>query len=473
MGLKILGIDIGSFETRAVIAEQDEAGVVRIIGIGKEKSQGVKNGAISNIEEVAISVKNALNTAQKIAGTRYDRVVVSISGANVKSVNSRGVVNIPNHQITLREIERVMESAESYKVDMPTNYEKIHVLPYNFKVDEQDNIEDPLGMTGSRLEVQTHIIIAPTSMVSNIRSAIKKAGILIDNLVLSGYASAIATLSDDERELGVVLVDIGSSTTDIVIHHGNSIIFNYFFPLGSGRITNDLSIALQTPISKAEELKINYANLMSKSVDFIEVPLLGDEKESKTFSLDVLSKPIQIRLEENLGVVLSSIQEAQKTNEKLKETIGAGIVFTGGMTKLEGFKEIADLMFAQMRVRVAKPKNLEGFYEVMSDPANSCVVGLCLYGAGKFTPYEIDSEKRMRYKGENIPKSKNSDSFLNVKDEIEIEKNDEKKDEIGGGFEIKTQDEKSDLLDISNLGEQKKEPNFLVKIWQKIINWFF
>ncbi|MGH1599990.1 cell division protein FtsA [Campylobacter majalis] len=472
MSTKILGIDIGSYHVRAVIAEHNDEGL-KVIGFGAEKAQGVKKGAITNIELASQSVKNALKNAQMVAGTRYDRVVVSISGANTKSIDSSGVVNVPSHEIGISEIERAMQMADHY-ANIQSDYEKLHVLPHSFKVDEQENIEDPLGMNGSRLEVQAHIIIAQKSLLSNLRKTINLAGVNIDNIVLSGYASAISSLNDDEKELGVILVDIGSAISDIVIHSGNSIIHNDSLAAGSLYITQDLSYAAKTPLQKAEEIKVNYSSLMQSSANLIEVPLLGDEGKSGEISLDVVSKVIYIRAEEILTMVRDMILEYQK--KKNSDFVGIGVVFTGGMTKLEGFKELASMVFDKIQVRIAKPKALEGLYEVMRDPSNSCVIGLCMYGAGCFTPYEIDSEKKMRYKGEHLSKPKIN--FQNLySDEVSL-KNDNQNfttTQNGENFGIEsraTVDVKDDLLDISDI-KHEKQPGKIKMFWEKIVKNMF
>ncbi|AQW81307.1 cell division protein FtsA [Campylobacter pinnipediorum subsp. pinnipediorum] len=476
MSIKILGIDIGSFQVRAVMAEYSDDGM-KIIGIGTEKANGVKKGAITNIELASKSVKNALTNAQRVAGTRYDKVIVSISGANTKSLDSNGVVNIPNHEIGISEIERAMQIANHY-ASVSTDYEKLHVLPYNFKVDEQEHIEDPLGMNGTRLEVHAHIIIVQKSILNNLKKAINLAGIEIDNIVLSGYASSIATLNDDEKELGAALIDIGGSVSDVVVHSGNSIIFNDFLPVGSSHITNDLSIALHTPLPKAEEIKIGYGSLIAKSTDLIELPELGDENKSNEVSLDIISKVIYARAEETL-VFLSNIIQNSKNELKHKDMLGAGVVFTGGMTKLDGFKELASMVFDKYQIRIAKPKNMEGLYEVIRDPSNSCVIGLCMYGAGHFTPYEIDSEKKMRYKNESIVSSKAR--LKNLFEEDSLLNNEENKEQEEFGFKYTKgteqfqdngeKDIKDELLDISDI-KHEKNPSVFSKIWHWMTQWF-
>ncbi|MCR4941779.1 MAG: cell division protein FtsA [Campylobacter sp.] len=465
MGTKILGIDIGSFQIRAVIADQSEDSL-KIIGIGSEKSQGIKKGTISNIEQASKSIKNALLSAQKVAGTRFERVIISISGAYTKSVDSVGVVNIPSHEIGINEINRVVAMAND-NANIPSDYERLHVLPFNFKVDEQDHIEDPLGMNANRLEVATHIIIVQKTYLSNLKKAVKMAGVEIDNVVLSGYASAIATLNADEKELGVAMIDMGGSTCNVVIHSGNSIRYNGFIPVGSSHITNDLSLLLHTPVAKAEEIKLKYGALLKKSVDLVEFPILGEEGKSNEVSLEVISRAIYARMQETLIFLHDMIKSK-------KEIIGAGVVFTGGMTKIENFREIAASVFSDIQFRVAKPREMDGLYDIMRDPSNSCAIGLCMYGAGEFTPYEIDSQKRMRYRGEIISKPKAD--FDNVFEEVNNEVNmatisqpdfSELKQE---DLAMPDNDVKSKLSDINIQKENK--PKWWSRVWNTLTQMF-
>ncbi|MBR8466039.1 cell division protein FtsA [Campylobacter sp. faydin G-140] len=472
MSTKILGIDVGSFQICAIIAQQDENDSLKVIGIGTEKTQGIKKGVITNIELASKSIKNALLEAQRVAGTRYDKVVVSISGAYTKSVDSSGVVNIPNHEIGIREIERAMQMAD-HTANIPSDYEKLHVLPYNFKVDGQEHIEDPIGMNGTRLEVQTHIVTVQKSSLSNLRKAISSAGIQIDNIVLSGYASAIATLTKDEKELGAVLIDMGGATCNMVIHSGNSIRYNEFLGVGSSNITNDLSMALHTPLPKAEEIKTNYGSIINKTADMIEIPILGDENKTHEVSLDVISNVIYARAEETFMILAQFLE-----NSVYKDLIGAGIVLTGGMTKLEGIRDLASAIFDKMPVRIAKPKEMDGLYEIMREPANSCAIGLCMYGAGNFTSYEIDSEKRMRYSGEITvkPKLNFSNIFEEDRQKDSIKKPDLNHFEDEGiefisDFTNETNN-KEELANIADISKQEKQPSTISKFWQRITQLF-
>ena len=395
MSRHLLAIDIGSSKISVVIAEARE-GTIHILGSGIAKSQGVRKGTITNIELTTRSIRQALSDAKRVAGTVPPRAIISISGAYTRSINSSGIVNIPQQEIGIKEINRVMQTA-LYNANIPNEYEVLHVLPYNFKVDEQEFIEDPFGMNASRLEVDTHIITTQKSNLSNLKKAVKSAGIEIENVVLAGYASAISVLGEDEKELGVCVIDMGGSTCEMVIHSGNSLRYNTFLAVGSNHITNDLSMALHTPLTVAEKIKVEYGSLRSPSSDLIEIPVIGDENENHEISLEIVYNVITARVQETLMILA---KEFEKSN--LKEQIGAGIVLTGGMTKLDGIRELAMAIFDNMPVRIGKPRPVEGDFQPLNDPAFATVLGLLEYGAGGFTQYEIDSNKKMLHKKEPI-----------------------------------------------------------------------
>ena len=395
MSRHLLAIDIGSSKISVVIAEARD-GAIHILGSGIAKSQGVRKGTITNIELTTRSIRQALSDAKRVAGTVPPRAIISISGAYTRSINSSGIVNIPQQEIGIKEINRVMQTA-LYNANIPNEYEVLHVLPYNFKVDEQEFIEDPFGMNASRLEVDTHIITTQKSNLSNLKKAVKSAGIEIENVVLAGYASAISVLGDDEKELGVCVIDMGGSTCEMVIHSGNSLRYNTFLAVGSNHITNDLSMALHTPLTVAEKIKVEYGSLRSPSSDLIEIPVIGDENENHEISLEIVYNVITARVQETLMILA---KEFEKSN--LKEQIGAGIVLTGGMTKLDGIRELAMAIFDNMPVRIGKPRPVEGDFQPLNDPAFATVLGLLEYGAGGFTQYEIDSNKKMLHKKEPI-----------------------------------------------------------------------
>nr|WP_314469654.1 cell division protein FtsA [uncultured Campylobacter sp.] len=476
MSTKILGIDVGSVQICAVIGQHDETGL-KIIGIGTAKTQGIKKGVITNIELASKSIKSALIDAQRVSGTRYEKVVVSISGAYTKSVDSNGVVNVPTYEIGIKEIQRSMSESER-RAQIHSDYEKLHILPYNFKVDDQEHIEDPLGMNGSRLEVQTHIIMAQKSSLSNLRKALNLAGVEPDNIVLSSYASAIATLNQDEKDLGVAFIDMGGATCNMIIHSGNSIRYNEFLGIGSSNITNDLSAALHTPILKAEDIKLNYGILLNNANELVEIPPINEDGKVQEVSLDVISNVIYARAEETLMILAKMLEDSG-----YKNSIAAGVVLTGGMTKLEGIRELAIAVFDNMPVRIARPKEMEGLYEILRDPANSCAIGLCMYGAGYFTPYEIDSEKKMRYKDEIVVKNKILkdivyDNGVKVEDKKNIEEVDNKifrGSTLDDNYidDLRIDDDRT-LQDELNedLNKKEKKPNIFSVIWNKITQLF-
>jgi len=444
----ILGIDIGSTKICAVIA-QNNGDHIKIAGSGISKSGGVKKGIITNIELASKSIKEAIDEAKKIAGTNIDKVIVSISGAYTKSVESYGVVNIPDKEISIKEINRVMMMAD-HNANIPTDYERIHVLPYNFKVDNQEFIDDPLGMNGNRLEVHVHIITAQKTSLNNLRKSVELAGVMIDNIVLIGYASSIAVLNEDEKELGVAVIDIGGATCNLAINSSNSIRYNDYLAVGSNNITKDLSMALHTPLNEAEKVKLQHGSLKEISSETIELPIIGDDKKRNEVSLEIVSNVIYARAEETLMILAKSIDESD-----FKEQIGAGIVLTGGFTKLEGLRELAVAIFDNMPVRIAKPKKLDGMFEILKDPTYSTCIGLVMYGCGDFTPYEIDSNKKLRYKNEIL------ESIKDVQSSVENIPN------------LKSQEkEKEKVINIKKLEKKNSFKDKLSRFWNTITQLF-
>lgn len=445
MSKTILALDIGSMKVCAAIAQFKDDELV-ITGTGIAKAQGLKKGIITNIDLAAKSIKKAYEDANRIAGTSPQKAIVALSGAYVKSTNSSGIVNIPNKEISIDELNRVMQTA-LYNANVPHEYEVVHVLPYKFKVDDQDFIEDPLGMNASRLEVDAHIITAPKSSLFNLNKAVKQAGIEIENIVLSGYASSIAVLNEDEMELGACVIDMGASTCNLVIHSGNSIVYNDFLAVGSMHITNDLSMALHTPLSVAEEIKVYYGDLKEPKTDYIEIPIIGDEDNNNQVSLEIVYNVIHARVEETLMILAQSIEKSG-----LKDQLGAGIILTGGMTKLEGIRDLASAIFDHMPVRIAKPKNISTLHQTLNDPSFSTLVGLILYGSGKFTQYEIDSNKRLRYKKET--------NFSDSEDTKEV-------------FETVTSNNREDefLEELTNMQNFEEQNNSLKENFSKFMRW--
>ena len=450
----VLAIDIGSTKVCAIIAEIDN-GKVQVLGHGITKSQGIKKGAITNIELASKSIKKAVSDAKRIAGSNITSATVSISNAYAKSLNSTGIVNIPHKDISIKEINRVMQTA-LYNANVPNEYEVVHVLPYNFRVDDQDFIEDPFGMNASRMEVDVNIIMTQKSNLSNLKKAVRSAGIEIDGIVLSGYASAIAVMGDDEKELGVAVIDLGGQTSNLVIHVGNSIRYNDFLGVGSNHITNDLSMALHTPLQIAESVKIRHGNLIETSNEIIELPIIGDEENRNGVSLEIVHSVIFARVEEALMILAKSLDKSA-----LKEQIGAGIILTGGMTKLKGIRELAQSIFPAMPVRIGKPQELEGMFEELKDPAFSTVVGLLLYRAGKHTQYEINFNQEMLHS-----KAEHTDDL----EDIRLKQHEQRREEPVPAQNRKeqTDEERPETIIFDELPDPNAEKSSAFK---KIANW--
>jgi len=420
----VLAIDIGSTKICAIIAEVSDDNSIAITGAGTSKAQGLKKGSITNIELASKSIKAALNDAQRVSGSNVKSAIVSISGAYTKSLNSNGIVNIQNKEVTFKEIERVMQTS-LYNANIPNEYDVLHALPFNFKVDDQDFIEDPLGMNASRLEVDTHIITTQKSNLNNLKKAVLGAGVEVENVVLNGYASSIATLNDDEKELGVAIIDMGGNTSNITIHSGNAIRYNDFLGVGSNHVTSDLSMALHTPLNVADSVKLDYGSLLTPSSDLIELPIIGDESTTHEVSLEVVHNVIYARVEETLMILAQFIE-----NSGLKDKIGAGVVLTGGFSQMDGIRDLAIATFGSVPVRLAKPREMDGLFDNLRSAEYSTAIGLVMYGASSYTQYEIDVNKKVRHTNE-IPIK---DEFVDFRGEDEIPtppaQEEEKKDKM-------------------------------------------
>ncbi len=410
MSRTVLAIDIGSTKICAIIAQISDDNSIAITGAGTTKAQGLKKGSITNIELAARSIKTAVEDAKRVSGSDVKTAIVSISGAYTKSLNSNGIVNIQSKEISFKEIERVMHTS-LYNANIPNEYEVLHALPFNFKVDDQDFIEDPLGMNASRLEVETHIITTQKSNLNNLKKAVNGAGVEVENVVLAGYASSIATLNSDEKELGVAVIDMGGNTCNISIHSGNSIRYNDFLGVGSNHVTSDLSMALHTPLNVADNVKLTYGSLLTPSNDLIELPIIGDETTTHEVSLEVVHNVIFARVEETLMILAQFIE-----NSGLKEQIGAGVVLTGGFSKMEGIRDLAVATFGSVPVRLARPIEMDGLFDNLRDPEYSSVIGLIIYSSTPYTAYEIDVNKRVRHSNE----TPTADSSVDFKSAIDI-----------------------------------------------------
>jgi len=395
----ILAIDIGTTNIIAIVASNDFSNKINILGVGQSKSQGVQKGNITDINLAGNTINEAVSTALNSSGSVIEKAVVSLSGANTKTLRGSGVVNIPSGQITQNDIKQVLKMA-LYNAQIIADYEVIHVLPIFFRVDDGAIIANPLNMNGSRIEVSVNIITAKKTSLINVRNALKQANLEVDKFVLSGYANAIATLEDDQKKLGSAVINLGGTTTQVVVQKGSTILYNDFLPVGSEHITNDISVTFHTPYSAANMIKKQYATLLpSKDTEVenelnikkVKLPTLGNESESKEISLDQIQPILHARIEETLCIIHDKLIESAAI-----ESIDGGIVLTGGMTHIPGIKELASMIFANIPVKIANPRNIQNGYINFNTPSMSTIVGLLLYELDSENNFELDSNSELR-----------------------------------------------------------------------------
>lgn len=386
-GKIVVAIDIGTSKIVTLIAKVDEE--VNVLGVSETPANGIKKGQIVDIDEAVISINNSLEAAERMAGYSASHIVASIGGSHIESQNSRGVVAVarPEGEITESDLSRVFDAAKA--VSLPSSREIIHVLPRSYIVDGQEGIKDPIGMTGIRLEVDTHIISANGISIKNMEKAFSEVGVDLDSVVFSGYASSLAVLSDTEKELGVVLVDIGAGTTDISVYVDGSVAYSSVLPIGARHITNDLAIGLRISLESAEKIKMFLSNppkkqhrieedgeekVEEKSADEVDLSSLNLSEELKKVSkktlIDGIIRPRLNELFTMIGLEVKKSGFAGQTP--------SGIVITGGGAGTIGVTDAAKRMLA-MPVRVATPAKIKGIIDEIQSPAFSTVVGLCIY----------------------------------------------------------------------------------------------
>ncbi len=393
-GKIVVGIDIGTSKVVTLIARIDEAQTINVLGVSEASSAGIKKGQIVGIEEAVVTINNSLEAAERMAGYSVSHIIASVGGAHIESQNSRGVVAVsaPQGEITENDLARVIDAAKA--VSLPSSREIIHILSRNYIVDGHEGIKDPIGMTGVRLEVDTHIISASSTTLRTMEKAFSEVGVDVDAMVFSGYASSLSVLSDTEKELGVVLVDIGAGTTDISIYIDGSVAYSSVLPIGARHITNDLAIGLRISLESAEKIKLFLSNPPKKPTRLeIEEDGLEEKKEHKSqdeIDLRTLGLPEEINKvsQKTLidGIIRPRVNEifTMIGLEIKKSGFGgqtpSGIVVTGGGAKTIGVSEGAKRMLA-MPVRIAVPRDIKGIIDEVQDPAFSTVVGLAAYGA--------------------------------------------------------------------------------------------
>ncbi|TES85807.1 MAG: cell division protein FtsA [Candidatus Aminicenantes bacterium] len=387
----IVGLDIGTKKTAAIIGEITEDKKIEIIGIGTTDSRGLRKGVVVNLEATVSAIKKAQEEAELMAGVEIDSAFVGISGAHIKSFNSRGVVAVSgkNKEITPEDIERVIDQSKA--VSIPPDREIIHIIPQEFVVDEQDGIKDPLGMSGIKLEVNVHIVTSATTSVQNLKTCIERAGIEIERIVLNQIAASSSTLTHDEMELGVGMIDMGGGTTEVAIFERGSLWYTSIIPIGGDNFTNDIAVGLRTPIPEAERIKKKFGCVSSPPMDeedTIEVPSVGRGKKPRILSRQLLADIIQPRAEEIFRLVDNDIKRMG-----YEKSLNSGIVLTGGTALLEGLEEVAEEIF-DLPVRRGDPSGIGGLAERVNTPDYAASVGLILFGYDQWKEKTLSKDRK-------------------------------------------------------------------------------
>ena len=369
----IVGLDIGTSKVVALVGEVTADGNIEVIGVGSQPSRGLKKGVVVNIESTVQSIQRAVEEAELMAGCQIHSVYAGIAGSHVRSLNSHGVVAIRDREVSQSDVDHVIDAARA--VAIPADQKILHVLPQDYVIDGQEGIRDPVGMSGVRLEAKVHIVTGADSAAQNIVKCVQRCGLAVDDIVLEQLASSYAVLTEDEKDLGVCVVDIGGGTTDIAVFGGGAIRHTAVIPIAGDQITNDIAVSMRTPTQYAEDIKIKYACALSQLAnpdETIEVPSVGD-RPPRRLARQTLAEIVEPRYEELFGLIRDELRRAG-----LEEQVATGIVLTGGSAKMEGAIELAEEVF-HMPVRLGIPQYVTGLSEVVSNPIHATGVGLLLY----------------------------------------------------------------------------------------------
>jgi len=370
----IVALDIGTSKVVAIVGEMSGDDSIEIIGIGSHPSRGLKKGVVVNIESTVQSIQRAVEEAELMAGCEIHSVYAGIAGNHIQSLNSHGVVAIRDKEVLTTDVDRVIDAAKA--VAISADQKVIHVLPQEFIIDSQEGIREPIGMSGVRLEAKVHLVTGSVSAAQNIVKCVRRCGLEVDDIILEQLASSYAVLSEDEKELGVCLVDIGGGTTDIAVFTDGAIRHTAVIPLAGDQVTNDIAVALRTPTQHAEAIKIRYACALTQLAladEMIEVPSVG-ERPARRLARQTLAEVVEPRYEE-----LFSFVQAELRRSGYEELCAAGIVLTGGTAKMEGAVELAEEIF-HMPVRLGFPRGVRGLIDQVSNPIYATGVGLLLFG---------------------------------------------------------------------------------------------
>jgi cell division protein FtsA len=380
----IVGLDIGTSKIAAIVAEMTPEGGFEVIGMGSSPSRGLKKGVVVNIESTVNAIQRALEEAELMADCKIRDVWTGIAGSHIRSFNSHGMVAIKDREVAQNDVDRVVETAKA--IPIPTDQQILHVLNQEFVIDGQEDVREPLGMSGVRLEVKVHIVTGAVSAAQNIMKCVRRCGLEVNDLILQPLASAMAVLSEDERDLGVCLVDIGGGTSDIAVFTQGAIRHTAVIPIAGDQITNDIAMALRTPTKEAEEIKRRYGCALRELADpqeMVEVPGVG-ERGSKKMSRQTLAEVIEPRVEE-----LYLLVQAELRRSGFEELLSSGVVITGGSAAMQGMIELGEEVF-HMPVRLGLPSYAGGLSEVIRNPRYSTGVGLLMAGLSQHQRQQIE-----------------------------------------------------------------------------------
>ncbi|MBK8188490.1 MAG: cell division protein FtsA [Cellvibrio sp.] len=369
----IVGLDIGTSKVVAIVGAITPEGQLEIVGIGSHRSTGLKKGVVVNIESTVLSIQRAIEEAELMAGCQIHSVYAGIAGSHIRSLNSHGIVAIRDREVLPQDLERVIDAAQA--VAIPADQKILHILPQEFIIDEQDGVKEPLGMSGVRLEAKVHLVTCAVNAIQNIEKCIRRCGLEVEDIILEQLASSYAVLTDDEKELGVCVVDIGGGTTDIAIFKDGAIRHTGVIPIAGDQVTNDIAMALRTPTPNADEIKIKYGCALAKLTnpnETIKVPSVGD-RQPRDLLRQSLAEVIEPRYDELFTLVLAELRRSG-----YEDLIAAGVVLTGGTSKMEGVIELAEEIF-HMPVRLGSPQNIRGLSDIVNNPIYSTGVGLLIY----------------------------------------------------------------------------------------------
>lgn len=371
----VVGLDIGTSKIVAIVGEMQADGSVEVIGLGSHPSRGLKRGVIVDMTSTEQAIQRAVEEAELMAGCQIHSVFAGISGNHIRSLNSDGTVAIKDKEVSEGDVERVLDAARA--VPVAADQKILHVLPQEYVIDNQDGIRQPIGMAGVRLEVHVHVVTAALSATQNIGKCVARCGLVVDELIMQPLAASYAVLAEDEKDLGVCLVDIGAGTTDIAVFTDGAIRHTACIPIAGDQVTNDIAVALRTPTQHAEDIKIKYAcalEQLARNDETIQVPSVGD-RTSRRLARQTLAQVVEARYRELFSLVLAELRRSG-----LENMVASGLVLTGGASRIEGAAELAEEIF-HMPVRLATPQGVNGLSDVVSNAIYATGVGLLLYGS--------------------------------------------------------------------------------------------